>query len=344
MTHLGTRISALADGRLTGAARERALCHVAGCPACADELAATRAARRLLATAGDVLPAPDLASRLLALGAQEVMALQARGPGSGPAPGAGPALGSGPALGGGPVLDDAPTGPTAWAAVASVLAPGGNGRDGVLTDSVLPAPFAARWPSVRSVAALAAGAVVVGLFVLGETRDVTPESHPASDLALLASAGGGAGLGASSAGPAPEPVAAATGAAGAATTDAAWPGAGLPDGYAVVAVQSSATGVRLDLDGPTGPVVVLREPGRLDPDVTARAATVTIGGREVVVLSDAPWHAVWQSGDAVVGVVAAHRSTAVDGLVAAYPEVPADDGIAERMSRGWETVVGAWSP
>src|SRR5690606_23106913 len=67
--HLGTWISALADGQLDPEARERALGHVAGCPSCAEELAAVRAARRALADAGDVPVAPDLTGRLLALGA-----------------------------------------------------------------------------------------------------------------------------------------------------------------------------------------------------------------------------------------------------------------------------------
>ncbi|WP_211254588.1 zf-HC2 domain-containing protein, partial [Cellulomonas cellasea] len=35
MSHLGSRISALADGQLAPAAAERALAHVATCPQCA---------------------------------------------------------------------------------------------------------------------------------------------------------------------------------------------------------------------------------------------------------------------------------------------------------------------
>ena len=68
MSHLGTRLSALADGQLAPAATERALAHVAGCPQCAAELTAARAARRALAAADDVTPAPDLTARLLSLG------------------------------------------------------------------------------------------------------------------------------------------------------------------------------------------------------------------------------------------------------------------------------------
>ena len=67
MVHLGTQISALADGRLGLAGTERALGHVAACPECAAELAVTRAARAALADAMDVPVAGDLALRLLAL-------------------------------------------------------------------------------------------------------------------------------------------------------------------------------------------------------------------------------------------------------------------------------------
>lgn len=328
MTHLGTQISALADGRLTGAARERALCHVAACAACADELAATRAARRALAAAADVPPAPDLTPRLLALGA--LAPCRPAGEPQAPAGSARSRLArsaGGTPLGGGPVLGE-----------ALGL---GSGRFG---GSVLDAATAGgRRPPVRSAAVLTVGVAVVGLFLLGEVRDVTPDSHPAADLALLAAAGAQGG-----ASPA---LATTAGAAGEVAVDArgtsvddVWPGGQLPDGYVVVATASSATWTELDLDGPAGPVVVLRQPGRLRADVVADVPTLAIGEHEVHVLSDAPWHVVWQSGDAVVGVVAAHRSSAVDEVVAAYPQEQVDDGIGARMSRGWQSVVGAWAP
>lgn len=311
MTHLGTQISALADGRLTGSARERALCHVAACGACAEELAATRAARRALAGATDVPPAPDLALRLLALGA------------TGHAP-AGRAERT--ALGCGPVLGDTGFGtPQFGGSVLGASSVGG------------------RRPAVRSAAVLTVGAAVVGLFLLGEARDVTPDSHPAADLALLAAAGSttsGASVVATTA----EGAEGGTTDVARAAVDEVWPGGTLPDGYVVVATHTDATWTELDLDGPAGPVVVLRQVGRLRDEVVADAPTLTIGEHEVQVLSDAPWHVVWQSGDAVVGVVAAHRSTAVEELVAAYPVERVDDGIGARMSRGWQTVVGAWAP
>ncbi len=70
MTHLGSWLSALADGQLPPDETERALAHVATCPRCAGELAAARAARRALSTAAaaePLEPAPDLTARLLSL-------------------------------------------------------------------------------------------------------------------------------------------------------------------------------------------------------------------------------------------------------------------------------------
>jgi len=78
--HLGSQLSALVDGRLSVAATERALAHVAGCGQCADELAAARIARSALAAAAtdEVPQAPDLAARLLSLGCE--LGLGAHGP------------------------------------------------------------------------------------------------------------------------------------------------------------------------------------------------------------------------------------------------------------------------
>lgn len=324
MTHLGTQISALADGRLVGAARERALCHVAACEPCAQELAATRAARWALAAADDVPPAPDLTPRLLALGAiGPCGAVPRPAPGTGAArPGAAQGVGRVPAsaLGGGPVLD-------------AVFQPAMLDRS--MTGG--------RRPSLRSVTVLTVGAVVVGLFLLGEARDVTPESHPAEDLALLAAAGS-AGGGLAAAAPAGAGLAAGPAEVDASVLDAVWPGSELPDGYTVVATDADADLGRIDLDGPAGSVVVLRQPGHLRAEVVADVPTTTIGEHEVHVLSTQPWHAVWQSGDAVVVVVAAHRSTAVDDLVATYPTEHGDDGLSARVQRGWQVLVGAWSP
>jgi hypothetical protein len=71
MAHLGSRVTALVDGRMDPSETERALIHVASCPRCADELAAARATRAALAQARHA-PAPDptLTVRLLSMRAE----------------------------------------------------------------------------------------------------------------------------------------------------------------------------------------------------------------------------------------------------------------------------------
>jgi len=53
MTHLGDRLSALIDGELDGAERDRAHAHLAGCDQCRTEAAELRALKRKL---GSLLP------------------------------------------------------------------------------------------------------------------------------------------------------------------------------------------------------------------------------------------------------------------------------------------------
>ena len=69
MTHLGNRVSALVDGRLSVDATERAMVHLAGCEACRREVAAERSVRRLLSD-GDPAAPDRLTSSLLALGGE----------------------------------------------------------------------------------------------------------------------------------------------------------------------------------------------------------------------------------------------------------------------------------
>src|SRR5665647_326848 len=122
----------------------------------------------------------------------------------------------------------------------------------------------------------------------------------------------------------------------------AWPA--LPDGYQVVSVHDGTAGTEMDLDGPYGTVVVIQQAGRLDPAAVQGASVAQVGGHDVRVLSTAPLHVVWQSGDTVLGIVAGGLSPAVEALVAAYPAEPFDDGFAAQVSRGWQTLAGAWSP
>ena len=334
MVHLGTQISALADGRLGPAGTERALGHVAACPECSAELAVTRAARAALANAMDVPVARDLAPRLLALSSA----------GSRWSSG-----GAGPDRGGRSAeprtlrqnLEDARQRLTRDAVDAPSVPMPGSQRE-PLRDC-LRGEVGRRGLPVRSLTAAAVGIVVVGLFVAGEEQAVAPARHPAQALALLAAADGLA----TEVGLLVTPVSSAAGTAGTAGTAAddvstAWPA--LPDGYQVVSVHDGTAGTEMDLDGPYGTVVLIQQAGRLDSAAVQGAPVAQVGGHDVRVLSTAPLHVVWQSGDTVLGIVAGGLSPAVEALVAAYPAEPFDDGFAAQVSRGWQTLAGAWSP
>lgn len=312
MMHLGTQISALADGQLDPSATERALSHVAGCGECAADLAAVRQARRALAAAKDVPVGPDLAARLLALGATAGPAWPGH---EGPHPGR-PLPGGLP--GAGPYLP----------------------ADCLRGELTRRRRGPARW---LAVVAAGAGVAAVGLFALGEDAPVVPERHPAQALTLLAAAhdwSDGLPEVDLTSPEAHEQVLAWM-------DERGWPRpAALPEGYRIVGahVDGRADVLELDLDGGRGSIVVTQQRGRLHPDVAATAAATQVGDRQVHVLSTIPWHAVWQSGDTVVGVVAEGPSDVVGTLITAYPDAEYDDGVPAQISRGWATLAGAWSP
>lgn len=331
MAHLGTQISALADGQLDSASAERALCHVAACRQCADDLAATRAASRAVAMARNVPVARDLASRLLALGtvvAQPPTSTASRGG-----------------------HDDAQGVPAVQRSVRRVLrqarlrhVPGQVSRtDAIRRSGARPArvqeraygSVGRRGVSVWTVAAAAVGIGVVWLFVVGEEPGIVPDRRPGNALALLAAV--------DSVRVTESTMAQVSDSRGA--HDVQW-GVDVdlvvPDGYGVVATHEDAAVVELDLDGPDGVVVVMWQRGRLDGAALEGTPIARVGDHEVHVLSNAPWHGVWQSGDAVVDVVAGGMPPVLETLVAAYPEIPFDDGVTARISRGWQTVAGAW--
>jgi anti-sigma factor RsiW len=68
MTHLGQRLTALVDGELGHAERDKALVHLAACDQCRAEADALRALKRRLRAMGDALPADSLIKRLQAMG------------------------------------------------------------------------------------------------------------------------------------------------------------------------------------------------------------------------------------------------------------------------------------
>jgi anti-sigma factor RsiW len=65
MTHLGDRLSALIDGELDGAERDRAHAHLAGCEQCRTEAAELRAVKRKLSTLLPGAPAEAAMTRRL---------------------------------------------------------------------------------------------------------------------------------------------------------------------------------------------------------------------------------------------------------------------------------------
>ncbi len=307
MTHLGTQIAALVDGRLAPAAAERALGHVAGCADCAAEVAAQRATRTVLASAAQVPVAEDLAARLLALGQSPALLAY-------PAPASRPA----DRLRHGMDVFRSRMGP---APVPAAPLPASR-TERLQARACLRDHDGRRMPGLTVLAA--AGLVAAWLFAIGEEAAVVPQQHPAQALTLLAAA---EALGATE-NPDVDPAAPAT----------------VPPGYEVVAVQRDGDVVEIDLDGPYGAVVVTHQPGRLDPDAVADAPVIEVGGHEARVLSRAPWHMVWQSGDTVVSVLAGGQSPAVEAVATLYPELPFDDGVDARIRRGWTVLAGNWTP
>ncbi|WP_315095149.1 zf-HC2 domain-containing protein [uncultured Cellulomonas sp.] len=321
MSHLGSRISALADGQLSVADTEKALAHVAVCPECCAELAASRAARRALASADEVEPAPDLTARLLSLAAGADL------------------CGSDPF---------APPGRQSRDELASYgVASGGLGARGWRAGGSLRGDVGHRRSAVRLAAGSMAGlgAVAAMLFVLGERPDVVPTVHPGVDLGLLGQA--------ITAGPPPT-----TGVSGTAdrtegvTETVSWlrehawsfPAA-LPDGWSVTSVrwaEDDSRVLEVDVRAADGTsFVVTEQQGRLETSALAGAPTSEVGGREVYVLSYEPWHVVWQSDATVVQVVGSQSSASGETLVGAFPGGAFDDGVPARITRGWNTVAGA---
>ena len=99
MTHLGQRLSALIDGELEAAERERVLLHMARCGSCRDEVAALRMLKRRMNALGDAAAGAALTGRLMGLGEAVLAGSQPAG-GTGPVP-PDPAAAAG-LVGGGP--------------------------------------------------------------------------------------------------------------------------------------------------------------------------------------------------------------------------------------------------
>ncbi|MFC7878861.1 zf-HC2 domain-containing protein [Isoptericola sp. NPDC057391] len=312
-------MSDLADGQLDAAATERALAHVAGCPRCATELDAARAAHRALAAACDVAPDPELTNRLLALSA------------------------SIPTTNGDPLRDRGRSAdwerPRAWE--PSLSGDLGSRRRH-------------RTRRLVAVGAGGVGALGVALFVLGQAPVVSPDPSRVAALTLLADAepgGHDAAAGRAATADALAWLADHGWSAPAALPDGYAVTALRTDGCAGTGGSGSA--VELDLAGPDGTAVACLRQGRLADLGTAVAGTtdgaggsdggLAVRGHDVRVLSADPWHVAWQSGDTVVDVATDVDADALAELVAAFPgSAEGDDaGVLRDISRGWTVVSDA---
>jgi negative regulator of sigma E activity len=69
VSHLGQRISALIDGELADAERDRVLTHLAGCDECRQEAVALRALKQRMHSLGEAMVDAALTGRLMAMAA-----------------------------------------------------------------------------------------------------------------------------------------------------------------------------------------------------------------------------------------------------------------------------------
>lgn len=80
MTHLGRRLSALIDGELDGAERDRVLVHLARCEPCRGEAVALRTLKRRMSALGEAAADSALTHRLIQLARPEDIFRVRRGP------------------------------------------------------------------------------------------------------------------------------------------------------------------------------------------------------------------------------------------------------------------------
>ncbi len=71
MSHLGQRLSALIDGELGDAERDRVLAHLARCDACRQDAIALRALKQRMHSLGEAMVNAALTGRLMAVGAAD---------------------------------------------------------------------------------------------------------------------------------------------------------------------------------------------------------------------------------------------------------------------------------
>lgn len=202
----------------------------------------------------------------------------------------------------------------------SLPLPGSGLTHGTLRGDLTPR----RRPVLPLVAGFAGAGLLAACFTLGAEPEVSVDARPAQALTVLQTAAA---------------------AAGSPTDLDTWldshPWAApvtVPEGYRVTALRTADDELEIDMTGPDGLVVVRQTRGRLG-DV---GTVVQVAGHEVRGLSSAPPCVAWQSGDAVVTVIAG-STEAVEPVVAAYPVQAYDDGASARVGRGWQILLTAWS-
>lgn len=332
MTHLGSWISALADGQLNAQETEQALEHVAVCRACARELDDARRARRLLSAASeDLRPDPELTARLIALQASipdaEDDPLRSRNRVAG--------LGSADPFDQQAASRRGASGRPGWGGVPLPGLVDGVRLTGQLSQG--------RRRTARFVALGAGSAGALGLaalFVLGQGPQVVPELSAADALTMLArtgpderAAGQDILTGLAPAGAVPEQRSAA--ALDWAVAQGWVVPTALPEGLEVTAVRmigSRGEILEIDLAGEAGHVVVREQVGTLSG---------RHGKNSAQVLGRTPAHLAWQAEGVVVDVVADLPQDMLDAFVASFPADGYDAGVLSRIERGWSTATGA---
>lgn len=307
--HLGDQVSALVDGQLYGASRDRALVHVAGCDRCAAEVKDARDARESLrGRLCDVRPDPAFMSRLLAMSAQDE-------PRHAPA-----ALRA---------SEDLPPRSVALC---------GDVREG-----------APRWLRGAALSALAAtGVAAAGLFVLGARPVVVPARTTNEALAVLASAPQPARSTSGSVNVSLDPGGMHAGVPAEDVfgwmQSEGWqrPGS-LPAGTSLTQVRFLGANdeiLEVDLESALGRVVLREQKGQLSVSELTGSSRAVVGGATVYVLSDEPAHLVWQSSDTVIDIVSEMSVENVLQLVSTFTVDEFDTGFQARVGRGWSTLTG----
>lgn len=339
MSHLGSRISALADGQLSPADAERALAHVVTCPQCAAGLEAARSARRAVASADVAAPTADLTARLLLLAgsrAQDAGEFRVDPFATPQQPGAPrrPAVSLGRDVPRHTLTGDLTGRHRGWrvaagslvgfGAIAAVLFLVGDGPAVLPTDAseqsfALLGQATSRQAAVPTVPMTGSDPMAIRTMV-GDpwrpvARDVVDTSSTAEGtdhLAWMRAHGWTA----------PEQV---------------------PAGWSVTSVRLLDDTLQVDLAGPAGALVLSERHGRLDTGTLAAAKRHVLAARAVYVLSTQPWHAVWQSGDTVVEVVSSTGSDDAQTVLAQFPLAGYDEGVEARIRRGWGTMTQAFA-